>query len=217
MTEFTELFNVLAHELRTPIAAIMGYQELLAEGIYGNVDERGHEPLERIGFSARQLLHLIDGMQQITLGEGKSIPPDLEDVDPANMLRDCLHNAEADAIGRSVKLEAELPEKLPSVHANEELVCRSIDLALAAAIKTSHGATLHIHADAVDQSVKVFIENTGLDPERDSPDNLDGSAKLTGAGLRLAIVRQIIKKLSGDVVLTPTPAGCTLTLEIPTS
>ena len=38
---FTEMLGVLAHEMRTPIAAILGYQELLSDGIFGEIEQRG--------------------------------------------------------------------------------------------------------------------------------------------------------------------------------
>jgi signal transduction histidine kinase len=60
-----ELVTVLGHELRTPLAAIMGYQELLIDGVYGKLDPRTSEPLERIQSSANQLLNLIDGLQEL--------------------------------------------------------------------------------------------------------------------------------------------------------
>ena len=40
------LFGVVAHELRSPIAAILGYEELLTEGLLGTVDDRAREALE---------------------------------------------------------------------------------------------------------------------------------------------------------------------------
>ena len=214
MTDIGELLGVLAHEMRTPIAAILGYQELLAEGIYGSVDEKGQEPLDRIGYSARQLLNLIDGVQQVAMPSARQLEPEFESIEPIHVLRGCLRNAESDATGRSVKLESDLPHSLPEITTSEELLCRTLDLAIAAAVKTSHGATLRVSAHDGNNALTVKIENTGLDPARDNPDlarpSVDG--KLTGAGLRLAIVREITHKLHGDVELQPADSGTTLIL-----
>ena len=213
MSDFSEMLGVLAHEMRTPIAAILGYQELLTEGIYGQVAERGQEPLDRIGYSARQLLHLIDGMQDVTLDEKRRLQVELEPMPVAETLRSCLHYAEADAIGRNVKLEADIEEPLHDIVGETDLFCRVIDLALSAAIKTSHGATLRIVTTNSGQTVTTRIENTGLAPDRDNPDFVQSEdGKLTGAGLRLAIVRQIARKLHGEVELLPSESGTTLIL-----
>jgi signal transduction histidine kinase len=209
-----ELLGVLAHEMRTPIAAILGYQELLSEGIYGKVDEKGKEPLDRIAHSAKQLLHLIDGVQEISQPHAKRISSHLEPFDPSEVLRTCLLNAEADAVGRSVKLETEVPADLPELNGDPDRFCRAIDLALAAAIKTSHGATLRVAADQGEDGLEVTISNTGLDPEKDTPLAVSPAAAraMTGAGLRLAIVNEIARQMHGSLELTPNGSGTTLTM-----
>ncbi|MGQ0813695.1 MAG: sensor histidine kinase [Gemmatimonadota bacterium] len=209
----SELLGVLAHEMRTPIAAILGYQELLSEGIYGKVDERGKEPLERIAYSARQLLHLIDGVQEISSPAAKRLSTHVEPFEPAPVLHSCIANAHADAVGRNVKLEVNVPEQLPQIVGDPDRFCRAIDLVLAAAIKTSHSATLHVRADGGD-GIQISIDNTGLDVDRDTPEiGTDSKTQMTGAGLRLAIVREIAHQMHGDLQLQPAQSGTTLVLK----
>ena len=209
MTDISELLGVLAHEMRTPIAAILGYQELLSEGIYGKVDERGQEPLDRIAHSARQLLHLIDGVQEISSPPEKRLSVHVEPFEPASVLRQCIENAHADAIGRNVKLETDVPEELPTIVGDPDRFCRAIDLALAASIKTSHGATLHVGAEEADAGIMISIDNTGLNIDTDSPIVVgpEEARRMTGAGLRLAIVREIAHQMHGDLELANSPSG----------
>ena len=214
MTDISELLGVLAHEMRTPIAAILGYQELLSEGIYGTVDERGQEPLERIAHSARQLLHLIDGVQEISSPPEKRLSVNVEPFEPSDVLRLCLENAQADATGRNVKLETSIPDALPTMVGDADRFCRAIDLALAASIKTSHGSTLHVAAEKSDTGLDVTIDNTGLNIEADSPIVVgpEDARRMTGAGLRLAIVREIARQMHGDLELSGADSGTTVTL-----
>jgi signal transduction histidine kinase len=213
MTGIPDLLAVLAHEMRTPIAAILGYQELLSEGIYGTVDERGKEPLDRIAYSARQLLHLIDGVQEITMPAAKRLSMHIEVFEPSPLLASCLAYAHADAIGRHVELATQLPAALPSITGDPDRFCRAIDLALSAAIKSSHGATIKVGASVIDQELRISIGQTGLSLERDDPafvQQTDG--KLTGSGLRLAIVREIARQMHGGLELSPTPSGTSILL-----
>lgn len=212
VNDVSEMLGVLAHEMRTPIAAILGYQELLSEGIYGSVDERGREPLDRIAYSARQLLHLIDGVQEISSPDGKRLHSRPEPFAPADVLRECLANAHADATGRNVKLEMDIPQDLPNFTGDADRFCRAIDLALAAAIKSSHGATLVFSAATDHEQLVAKIEGTGLILDRDDPSFVQKGGKLTGAGLRLAIVRAITHQMNGDLELTPAGAGTTIVL-----
>jgi signal transduction histidine kinase len=216
---FTEMLGVLAHEMRTPIAAILGYQELLADGIFGNIDPRSREPLSRIAYSAKQLLNLIDGVQEVMSPPEKRLEIHPELFDPAPVLRSCIENAMTDATGRNVRISDELSAGLPQVNADPERFCRAIDLALSAAVKASHGHTLDVGAHARNGLVAISIAGTGLQAGRDDPPisaiQSGGAAALTGAGLRLAIVRHFAEQMQGDIVLRPAGNTTTLLLELP--
>ena len=203
----TEMLGVLAHEMRTPIAAILGYQELLIEGIFGEIDERSEEPLGRIAYSAKQLLYLIDGVQEVLSPAEKRLEINPELFDPAPVLRSCVANATTDAHGRNVVLSQSVNGELPRVHGDPDRFCRAIDLALSAALKVSHGSTIRVGAEAVDGAIQISIAGTALVPGRDDPrmtDLRDASQRpLTGAGLRLAIVRHLAQQMDGDIALEP--------------
>jgi signal transduction histidine kinase len=199
------MLGVLAHEMRTPIAAILGYQELLAEGIFGEIDERGHEPLARIAYSAKQLLYLIDGVQEVMSPPEKRLENNPEMFDPAPVLQACLHNATTEAHGRNVTLSETVARALPQVHGDPDRFCRAIDLALSAALKVSHGATIDVRAEVLDGALAIAIVGTALVPGRDDPPinhlKENGKNQLTGAGLRLAIVRHLAQQMNGDLQL----------------
>jgi signal transduction histidine kinase len=214
MTELSQLLAVLAHEMRTPIAAILGYQELLVEGIYGKVDERGKEPLDRIAYSARQLLHLIDGVQEIS-DPGAKLNRQRDPFEAAAVLRASVAAARADATGRGIQINADVPDSLPVICADSDRFGRAIDLALAAAIKASPGATLALTAAVHDRELRVIIAGTGLSAERDDPavlQQIPQDAELTGPGLRLAIARHIAREMHGGLELQAVASGTTLTL-----
>ena len=66
-----DFLAVMSHELRTPLSAIIGYQELLADGITGPVTEQQRHQLGRIKVSARHLLELIDEILTYSRAEGR--------------------------------------------------------------------------------------------------------------------------------------------------
>ena len=212
---------MLAHEMRTPIAAILGYQELLADGIFGKIDPRGKEPLARIAYSAKQLLNLIDGVQEVMSPPEKRLELNPEIFDPVPVLRTCIENAATDAHGRNIRIADEIADVLPELNADPDRFCRAIDLALAAAIKTSHGGIINVDAHATNGVVQVSISGTGLKPGRDDPPvsaiQEGGAAKLTGAGLRIAIVRHLAEQMAGEVRLQTADTGTTVVFELPAS
>ncbi len=93
------LLDEVGHELRTPLSSILGHQELLAEGILGELDDRVGHAVDRIGVAARQLTHLLNGAVDLAgLAFGSEPSLDLESLSVANLSRDA--QAYALALGR---------------------------------------------------------------------------------------------------------------------
>ena len=72
----TQFFANMSHELRTPLNAVLGYSELLADGLYGALSERASEALERIQINGRHLLSLINDVLDFTKIEAGSLTLD---------------------------------------------------------------------------------------------------------------------------------------------
>src|SRR5688572_1311609 len=78
-----EWVATLAHELRSPIAAIVGYGELLEDGMFGKLDARGSDAIVRIRAIADQMLELANGMDRAAAprepdGDGAETAPAVE-------------------------------------------------------------------------------------------------------------------------------------------
>ena len=58
----SEIISLLSHELRTPLQAIVGYAELLEEGIHGKLNPDQLTDVNRIQESQHQLLALLNAI-----------------------------------------------------------------------------------------------------------------------------------------------------------
>jgi hypothetical protein len=77
------LLDEVGHEFRTPLSSILGHQELLDQGILGELDGKVSAAVGRIGVAALQLTHLVNGavdLAAIALGD----PPSL-DIEPVSL------------------------------------------------------------------------------------------------------------------------------------
>ncbi|HSM34830.1 MAG TPA: histidine kinase dimerization/phospho-acceptor domain-containing protein [Longimicrobiales bacterium] len=77
------LLDEVGHEFRTPLSSILGHQELLDQGILGELDDKVASAVGRIGVAALQLTHLVNGavdLAAIALGD----PPSL-DIEPVSL------------------------------------------------------------------------------------------------------------------------------------
>ncbi|HEU5210005.1 MAG TPA: HAMP domain-containing sensor histidine kinase [Longimicrobiales bacterium] len=203
----TTLFGIVAHELRSPIAAILGYEELLAEGLLGTIDDRAREALARIRSSARQLLTLTEGMQELSGRE--SAAPHPEDVDHAELLRASLGRAASEAQARRVTLDLSRVQgvAVPG-RTDPQALEHVLDAALGAALKTSTGRNLTPALEGDETAVTYWIRNTGMDAT--TLERID-----SGAALRMRIASGMARRLGGDIRLIEEEDGTTVAITIP--
>jgi signal transduction histidine kinase len=194
------LLAVVAHELKSPLAAILGYQELMAEGLFGPLDPRADEAVRRIGSSARQLVALIDGMQDLAAAATASAI--LEDIDLNELVRDACSPLEAEFAARDIQVDIDAPQPVV-VRADPARLRRTLDLCLGAVIRTSAGKSICVQITSPNAHALIRIAGTGLDPERDPAAPAAGSR--TGAGLRLAMAARAVEPLGASLELTRQP------------
>lgn len=207
--EQREWLAVLAHELRSPLSAVLGYGELLAEGALGPVEGRAADAINRIRLAADQLLRLIEGIEELFATTHRE--EYTESVSASDLLRnvaDALHY-EAEARDTTILID-DTPVSL-STRVNDARRC--VMIALTAALKISPGATLRLSAE--DGTIPALIlHGSNLLPDRDDPES-SVDAPLTGAGLRLGIARRSARLAGGSLVLQPTPAGTVVRIFLP--
>lgn len=206
------LFAVLGHELRTPLAAILGYNELLSDGIYGDIPDRQREPLARIHHSAIQLVRLLDGVHELSgTSDGVAFMPSAVRAD--DVFRSVVADIADLAAGRNVVLVPDTLEEI-TIHTSRDRFARLLEMAIIGAVKASPGCTLSLRLFANNNHAVFSIPGTLLDPERDNPD-LEGGQVLTSAGFRLAIARQTVLKLGGSLDICPGPESSELRITLP--
>ena len=201
------LLGTVAHELRSPIAAILGYEELMSEGVFGDVDPRTADALLRIRSSARQMLTLTDGMQELA-EEGPSTDVDWEEADFAAALADALVRAQAEAEARRVEVVRTDKEQALPGESEHRALDAVLDAACGAALKTSAERTVRVSVVAEGDHVRYRFEGTALDPER-----VEREPFGSGAGLRIAIARRLAARIGGSVGIERVPDDST-TIEI---
>jgi signal transduction histidine kinase len=199
------LLGLVAHELRSPLAAILGYQELLAEGIFGTLDQRAEEAATRIRYAAHQLLHLTDGMSELARGSPESGQLDTTSVPLDGAISEAVDRAATEGAGRGVNLTIAAADPLPAIRTDPIRLQRIIDLMLAAAIKATPNGALTISAEHDARAVRIIIAGSRLDPVRDLPGSTADALK-SGAGLRLAMAHAAAHAVGGTIALEPNPA-----------
>lgn len=191
-------FDLATHELRSPLAAILGYQELLQEGAYGTLDQSAEEPVRRIGRSARHLLHLIDGVVELGRLRSGGVHPDIEPVNTGVLISALAEAFRTQARDRGLDPRVNVQGPLPLIRSDPDRLLRALDLFMTSALKHPDGAALHLDARSDGHDLRVRIHPIDL---RLPPDD-DPELRL---GIRLAIADHVATLLGGELRLETAP------------
>lgn len=223
----------LAHEVGNPLSAVLGFQELLAEGLE---DPRLREPeLERelVTRSRRELERIHRTLRQL-LDYARAGPGVAEDVPPAAALEGAIATVRAVPAVRGLTVGAEAEPELPPVRIERDklhqvLVNLLLNAADALAETRTVGGTLpgtvRLVARAVPESgrrkVEIRCEDTGPGFSAAALAHafepfFTSKAEGKGTGLGLATCQQVVEAAGGSIKLENRPeGGATVRIELP--
>lgn len=203
----------VAHELRNPIAAARAQAEGMAEGVLATDQARLGSLVEDM----EHLSALVDDLQELALAEAGRLVYSIEPVDLSRLVSKEVERAVALA-PEQVRVEALGTIGASVVDGDERRLSEVVRNLLANAVRHTASGSVTVEVRAVGDEYRVTVTDTGEGiPSEDLPYiferfyRVDGSrAQLTGgAGLGLAISRQIVRDHHGDVFAGPASGGGT--------
>ncbi len=220
----SEFLAVMSHELRTPLNAIIGYHDLLDQEIAGPLSSRQRTFLTRIRSGARQLLHLIDQVLQLSRIEAGRQDVEVEAVDVADLAHETCALVEPDAQVKGLDIRVQTPGSLICNTDTGKLRQILLNL-LSNAIKFTQAGSIELMVRNGGAQVEFVVSDTGggvreSDRERIFERFTQAEAASTrrhgGTGLGLTVSRDLARLLGGELVLDgSSPAGSTFVLRIP--
>jgi cell cycle sensor histidine kinase DivJ len=184
--------TALRHELRTPLAAVIGFADAMRERAFGPLSEPYLECAEAIDRAARHMLELIDRMT-----DGSAGGADRRPVDAAAAVFNAVQMLETRAEARGVVLTATLPAGPMMVAADATHVTQiAINLIANALAATPREGKVRVVLESLGTGLILTVEDTGPGLPGDIPD---------GVGLQL--VRSLCAAYGGEFTLTSGPGG----------
>ncbi len=215
----------MSHELRTPLNAILGYTELILDGIYGEVPEKIHEVLERLGKSGRHLLGLINAVLDLSKIEAGQLTLALGDYSMKDVVQAVLTGVESLAAEKRLALKTSLPPDLPPAKGDERQITQVLLNLVGNAIKFTEAGEVRVGVSAADGRFLLSVADTGPGiPEADQQKifeefqqaGLSGGRRKGGTGLGLAIAKRMIEMHGGSIWVESKPGeGSTFRFTVP--
>jgi signal transduction histidine kinase len=215
----------MSHELRTPLNAIIGFSEVLAERMFGEINDKQSEYVGDILESGRHLLSLINDILDLSKIEAGRMELDRSDFDLPAAVDNALTLVRERAGRHGIALVRAVDPRLGAVNADERKVKQVLLNLLTNALKfTPEGGEVAVRAGVADGMAQVAVTDTGVGI---APQDLEavfeefrqvGAAekKVEGTGLGLPISRKIIELHGGRLWATSVPGnGSTFTFTLP--
>jgi PAS domain S-box-containing protein len=229
MTARSRFYASMSHELRTPINAVLGYSTLLLENIYGPLNEKQIEGIQRTQRAARHLLELVNDVLDLSKIEAGKIELRLQPVSFPSLVEELFVTVRplADKYGTKLALEYDGGGNPSTVVVSDPRRVRQILLNLLSnAIKFGGGKPIRVGVQRTPEdgvSVSVTDQGEGIPPEdreRIFQEFVQlGKTQLQeGTGLGLPISRRLAELLDGSLSLdSQVGKGSTFTLTLPST
>jgi signal transduction histidine kinase len=215
----------MSHELRTPLNAVLGYAELLVDGVYGQLPDRPRGVLERIQNNGKHLLALINDVLDLAKIEAGQLALTLEDYNLPEMVRSVVTATEPLAKSKGLEFITAIRDDMPMAHGDARRVSQVLLNLVGNAIKFTDEGEVEIQAAAVNGQFVLTVRDTGpgiadADQERifDEFQQIDNSntRKQGGTGLGLAISKRMVEMQGGTISVDSVPGeGSTFRVVLP--
>lgn len=207
----SEFLTSMSHELRTPLNSIIGFADVLLQGIDGDLNDMALNDIRLIYNSGQHLLALINDILDISKIEAGMMELVREPLDMKEIVYDVLAASNSLVKDKPVKIVIDVADNLPPVFA-DKLRLNQVLLNLASnAAKFTHQGSITIQANLNEEmpdKMRIAIIDTGIGIAPDKINTIfdrfrqaDSSTtrQYGGTGLGLAICKQLVEMHGGEL------------------
>jgi signal transduction histidine kinase/putative methionine-R-sulfoxide reductase with GAF domain len=227
----TQFLATISHELRTPMNSIIGFTEMLLEGIYGELSEHQLSRMGRIRDNAYRLLALIDDLLDLSNIDAGRMALHVELVGIGDAILTAAQTLEPEAAAKGLTLACNISDDLPRIEADPQRLHQIITNLLSNAIKFTHVGGVTIACHKIDQGGQTYIQtavtDTGIGISEanrqiifDEFRQVDGSSTRAygGTGMGLSLTKKLVEMMGGTIwVESELNQGSTFTFLLPSA
>ncbi len=212
-------FSTVSHDIRTPLNAIVGFSELLEQGV-SNEDERARY-ISSIHSSANVLARLVDDILDLSKMESGKLEIIEEPTNIPVLTREVIAACEVAWARKSLVLKAEIGE-MPWVSVDPQRVRQLLFNLLSNAYKYTDQGTITVHVSLENGTLVLSVADTGKGISQENISRiLQPFVQLAdrnhrdGTGLGLAICQKLATLMGGELAVTSkVGVGSTFTITL---
>jgi len=214
----SQFISNMSYELRTPLNTIVGFSEVLQNGIAGPLTDRQQDYVLHVLTASRHLARMVGDILDLATIQAGFMRLDLQDADIGSLVNDAIGDVQAVASEKSVSLVVESPPSDLGAFCDPDRIQQVLTNLLTNAVRfTPEGGRVSIRTEeaALDQPyASVTIQDTGdgiSDGGRDkvfeSFVQASSGTRQSGAGLGLALSKSLIELHGGKIDVSGAPGG----------
>ena len=216
---------VMSHELRTPLTAIIGYTELLSDGLFGEVTDQQQLQLGRVRESSEHLLKVVEQVLQYAKLESRQELPEPEAIDACSIVEQAVSAVRPLAERKGIALETGGLRQPIGLRADPERLRQVLVNLLGNAVKFTGAGEVRVNVRERNDRVVFEVRDTGpgipagqlgriFEPFWQADQRF--TRPKPGSGLGLSVTRQLVALLGGGIDVSSTVGvGSTFTFWVP--
>jgi signal transduction histidine kinase len=212
--------NNVSHELKTPMNSIIGYTDLLLDGVDGTVNEEQGKSLQKVASHSRHLLQLINSLLDVSKIESGQIKLELKELDLKLLIESVILTFKSLIKQKRLTLTVNVDKNLPFIYGDEDKIRQVLINLLSNAVKFTHEGGITIIAQPSQRGINpdekpVFAEicviDTGIGIKEEELGRIFDKfvqadptliRQYEGTGLGLSITKGYVELHNGEIWVT---------------
>ena len=202
-------FSIVSHDIRTPLNAILGYSELLQDGVKSPAEK--DEALKSIRASGMKLLQLINDVLDLAKMDSGKMTLCPKPVQLSQLTDDVFTSFQIAAAKKGIELINQTAS-VPTVLLDEHYFRQILFNLIGNAVKFTARGTVTVAASYAGKDLEISVSDTGcgivpdmmtciFDPFVQGQDPSRAADRIDGTGLGLSICRSLIEAMDGELVV----------------
>jgi PAS domain S-box-containing protein len=205
----SQFVSMVAHELKTPISAVIGFLKIILDPNISVTYEKQQDYLSRSVVRLSGLTDLVNDLLNISRMELKTKQREIQPLDIKEVINSTVEFLQFETKKKSIEIDTNFEEPLPELKADQNEINRLITNLLSNAIKYNKDkGTVKINVSTSKHYLVVEISDTGIGMKEEEKNQLfneffraknENTRGISGTGLGLAIVKRIVESYSGKI------------------